>query len=262
MPGINAKITRSVSPVYFPWLSKILAQNFLLRPSWSSSYLFFISFSYSHFCRIFPGLKDLVQRTCLLFSYVTLGWKLLRTTDFKQLQIMNNHSLGFQTCIWYVGTRWDLSDEVQKLHMYRFHTGFFQHIQWASSDFAPYFSWLFAQFNVSTHTFLNQPDIYLHFQCCLLEPDHTLTEAILFFSGIISIKSRGNLGWKFWSTLEPLRAKFPRLLWSMNNLNCFISKKCLRVFSLTYLHHSQKWTLQQGGREQCLVQHMCAKLWP
>lgn len=115
MPGINAKITSSVSPASFPWLSKILAPNFLLRPSWSSSYfiLIFIPFSYSHFCRIFPGLKDLVQRISLLFFCVTLECKLLRTTDFKQLQIMTNHRLGFQTCICYVETRRDLSAEVQ-----------------------------------------------------------------------------------------------------------------------------------------------------
>lgn len=65
-PGINAKITGSVSPASFPWLSEILAQYLLLGPSWSSSHLLFIPFSQSHLWWIFPGLKDLVQRTSLL----------------------------------------------------------------------------------------------------------------------------------------------------------------------------------------------------
>lgn len=148
-------------------------------------------------------------------------------------------------------------------HRYRFRDGLFQHLQWASSAFASYFSWVFAPVQ-HEHTHIAEPawHLLLHFQCCLLEPGCALTEVILFWNGIISMKSRRILGCKFWSTVEPLRAKFPRLLWSTNNLNCFISKKCLCVFSLLCPHYGQKWTPQQGGRDQSLVQHMCAKVWP
>lgn len=148
-------------------------------------------------------------------------------------------------------------------HWYMFHAGLFQHIQWASSAFASYFSWLFAPVQ-REHTHIAEPawHLLLHFQCCLLEPDHTPIEVNLFLNGITNIKSRGILGCKLWSTLEPLRAKFPRLLQSVNNLNCFISKKCLCIFLLPCPHHGQKWISQQGGREQSLVQHMCTKVWP
>lgn len=77
MPGINAKITGSVSPASFPWLSEILAQHLFLGPSRLSSHLLFIPFSQSHLWWIFPGLKDLVQRTSLLVLILLLGARYL-----------------------------------------------------------------------------------------------------------------------------------------------------------------------------------------
>lgn len=76
VPGINAKITGLVSPASFHWLSEILAQHLLLGLSCSSSHLFFIPLSHSHFLGFSQSLKT-VQRTPLLVLMFLLGTRYL-----------------------------------------------------------------------------------------------------------------------------------------------------------------------------------------